>query len=348
MIVEYYGHRFSSITDPLGQLNYQINDSIKRVGVINWWWLTDDEVNLDRLKMFVEQQDVCFFLSEEVFKKYRNINLNEVFTLLNQYNVFYILFSEDYNLSVKPAENKCFYYPWFAKSPLFVPSSFDYELKYKEKPYIFNLLLGSKKSYRTLAFKNLKDNKNVYSSYLGHPKFKNNSATFLDEQDIQDTLINQNVNHEKLNTMREVTRENQQRIISHIIPEKIYANTHFDFVTETVATSGHYFFTEKTAKPLATGRFFCWYASSGCRSYLERYGFDFDNYLANYDNIHNDVDRLDAVFDVVEEITTEHTLLKEIYSRTELVRKHNMETYWKCTNDFNKKLQSWMAECLRI
>ena len=347
MIFEYYGPSQSCLTAFIDMLSCQFSNSTKRVGVINWWWLNDEELNLDKLKAFVEQQDICFFLSEEIFEKYNSININDVFSLLNKYNVYYILFSEDHSLTVKPAEDKSFYYPWFFKSPLYVPSNFKPELVYREKPYTFNLMLGSKKPYRTLLYKLLKDNKNIYSSYLGHPKFKNQSLTFLEDEDILLDLTNQNVEVDKLNTMNSIQRENERHVISHVVPEKIYADTHFDIVTETFVKHSHNFLTEKTAKPLATGRFFYWYASSGLIPYLERYGFIFDYDLISYDSITNDVDRLDDVLNLIEELSANKNLVKEIYEKTSYVREHNMRVYWEGRTRFAEDLYGWLLACVQ-
>jgi len=347
MIITYYGSDQSSINSSINVVDRQINDSTKKVGIINWWWLDSDQCNFDNLKKFIESQDVCFFLSEEILEKYNGINLNEVFSLLNQYNVYYILFSEDNTLSVKPRYDKSFFYPWFFKSPLYIPTSFNPDLEYKEKPFTFNLMLGSSKAYRTLFYKTLKENKAIYSSYLGHPKFKKQSNVFLDDEDIQSSLINQDVNLEKLNTMQKVERDSEMRVISHCVPQNIYANTHFDIVTETFVKQGHHFLTEKTAKPLATGRFFCWYASPGVISYLEKYGFLFDYDLLGYDGIENDVDRLAAVLDLIDEITTDQSLVKHIYTKYKDIRKHNMNVYWKESAEYHTKLERWMLECLK-
>lgn len=348
MIVEHYGQKESLLTPFINRLQLQYHDSTKRVGIINWWWLSDSKIDLNSLKMFVERQDICFFLSEEILGKYVfRLDINNVMALLNQYNVYYILFAEDNDLAVKPANQRLFYYPWFFKSPLYVSSSFKPDLVYREKQYTFNLLLGSNKSYRTLSYKVLKNNNNIYRSYLGHPQFKDQSMTFLDDEDIILDLTNQPIDVEKLNTMNSVQRADTRQIISHVVPEKIYANTHFDIVTETFVKQGHNFLTEKTAKPLATGRFFCWYASTGLASHLERHGFIFDHDLASYDSMHNDVDRLNKFLDVVEELSSNQTLVKEIYTKTADSRKHNMDVYWKGRDSFDDNLFDWMQSCLR-
>lgn len=349
MTLEYYGSG-SYLTQFIDKIQDVVIDSSKRIGVINWWWLNAEEADLNKLKAFVEQQDICFFLSEEILYRHEDsgINVNNVVALLNQYNVYYILFAEDNSLSVKPAEQRTFYYPWFFKSPLYVSSSFEPDLVYREKQYVFNLLLGSKKSYRTLSYKLLENNNNIYRSYLGHPKFKEQSMTFLEDEDILLDLINQDINVNKLYTMNAVQRDGAKRTISHVVPEKIYANTHFDVVTETFVKQHHHFFTEKTAKPLATGRFFCWYTTAGAVSHLERYGFAFDNNydLILYDSMENGVDRLNEVLDFIDEVSSNENYVKEIYKKTESNRKHNMDVYWDGRAKFNADISEWMLACI--
>ena len=169
------------------------NPRYKNLGVINWWWLTEEESQLENLKKFVDLQDICFFVSEEIFDRYNSVDMNKVFEMLNSQNVYYILFSSDASLDVQPSYNRSYYNPWFFKSPLYVPSNFIPNIDYVEKQYTFNLMLGSNKPYRTLAYKILKENNNIYSKYLGHPNFKIDSVLNLDSDDVCDSLISQDV-----------------------------------------------------------------------------------------------------------------------------------------------------------
>jgi hypothetical protein len=319
---------------------------IPNIGIINWWWTSEEEAQIENLKKFVESQDICFFVSEEIFDRHHCVDMNKVFEVLNSHNVYYILFSYDLTLSVQPDPNRTYYNPWFFKSPLYVPSNFVPDLDYTEKQYAFNLMLGSNKSYRTIAYKVLKDNKNIYSKYLGHPDFKLDSTYSLDDDNVYDNLISQDVVQHKLNTMNSLEKEGRKYAISHVVPEKIYANTHFDIVTETFVKHQHMFITEKTAKPLATGRFFCWYNSNNVINYLQQFGFDFTHYEAEYDNIANDVDRLNAMLDVVEEIANNHLFVKDIYEKSKPARIHNMEVFNRCTKNFHSRLDEWLLSCL--
>jgi hypothetical protein len=266
--------------------------------------------------------------------------------MLNSHNVFYITFSEDHNLTYEPNSHREFHAPWFFKSPLYVPSNFVPDLDYRDKSYAFNLMLGSNKPFRTLTYKVLKDNKNIYSTYLGHPVFKNNNLAELDDIDVQEDLTSQDVSSEKLFTMNFFVKEDKRYPLSHITPEKIYANTHFDIVTETFVKQAHNFVTEKTAKPLATGRFFVWYNSNNTAQYLERYGFRITGYTGYCDSIVHDVDRLDYMLELVDRISNDDMLIKKIYTDSKSARLHNMNNYKMQMKNFYGRLHNWMAECL--
>jgi len=318
----------------------------KNVGIINWWWTTEEEAQLENLKKFVESQDICFFVSEEIFDKHYSIDMNKVFDMLNSHNVYYIVFSQDLTLDVQPVPHRTYYNPWFFKTHLYVPSNYVPDLDYIEKPYTFNLMLGTRKPYRTIAYRVLKDNKNIYSKYLGHPTFKFDNIPNLDEDEVYTDLISQDVVRNKLHTMKFLEKEGRKYAISHVVPEKIYANTHFDIVTETFVKHQNMFITEKTAKPLATGRFFCWFNSNDVMTYLEQHGFSFMHYEAEYDKMHNDVDRLDAMLEVVEEISNNPLYVKDIYERSRQVRIHNMNVFKEQTTNFENRLTEWIIDCL--
>lgn len=323
-----------------------IADQKKRIGIIDWWWTTEEQAEIQNLKKFVESHDICFFISEEIFDGHHSVDMNKVFEMLNSHNVYYLLFSHDFTLKVQPSYNRSFYNPWFFKSPLYVPTTFTPDLDYVDKTYAFNLMLGSKKSYRTIAYNVLKNNKNVYSKYLGHSNFKYDSIPNLDDIEIYTDLFSQDVDQHKLNTMNFVERCGEKYPLSHLVPEKIYANTHFDIVTETFVKYQNMFTTEKTAKPLATGRFFCWFNSNNVISHLEKYGFDFMHYHADYDKMHNDVDRLNSMLELVEEISANPLFVKDIYEKSKHARIHNMEVYKEQRKNFNSRVSDWLLLCI--
>ena len=320
----------------------------KRIGVIDWWFITDkldsgciNQQEANDLKEFLEAHDVCFLISEEIIRKELYPNLGTIIDLLNQHNVHYLLFAKEsiHGPGQIPLDNTLSL-PWFAKSVLNTPEGFEADIDYTEKQYTFNLLLGRKKYYRTMMYNLSKDNKNIYSSYLGHPKYKRDLKENLDPEQIQNELISQDMNTNVLNTMKDIP---DQGIISHIIPKEIYANTHFDIVSETQIIPFCKFTTEKTAKPLATGRFFLWYNSFSIKEYLEKFGFGFDGYLLhNYDDITDDLARMNALFEIVSEISASKHLVKDIYTKTKQSRLWNMTNYNNLMGLTNQRVLSWI------
>jgi uncharacterized CHY-type Zn-finger protein len=334
-------NRFESIFFKLSDL---VSAPNIKVGIIDWWWTSAAEARVENLKKFVESQDICFFISEEVFNQHKSIDMNAVFKMLNSHNVCYLIFSKDFTLKEQPCPTKTFYYPWFFKGlgEFYVPTDFIPNLDYVEKPYAFNLMLGSEKWYRTYAYEKLKDNSNIYSTYLGHPEYKHHNLIQLDDTDIQTDLITQDVAQKKLHTTSFVEREGKPYLISHVVPQGVYANTHFDIVTETLVDSQNIFLTEKTAKPLITGRFFCWYNSENIINHLSQYGFDFSDYYAEYDMIPDNIDRLNSMLEVVKSIANDNLLLANIYEKTKIARIHNMETYKKHKENFTDRIETWI------
>lgn len=310
------------------------------IGVINWWWLSPEEATIENIVKFVDSNDICFFYSEEILYRHSHIDLNELFLILNSKNVFYIMMAEDYNLRIPPEISRSFYVPWFFKSRLFIENNFKLDLDYRDKQYAFNMMLGSIKPNRTLIYKLLSSNKNIYSTYFGHDKYKLESLTEYENEEIVNLLNGQDVSDNKrLDTM--VTTPSGHTL-SHVVPTKIYENSHFDIVAETFIKENHHFLTEKTAKPLATGRFFCWYSSSNLTGYLKKYGFSFETYFCSYDKITDHICRLDSFVNDVENISNSNSLIKHIYQVTKEERIHNMNVYKSVTERLPSEIESWL------
>lgn len=337
----YYGSRQSFFDNVV-----VTTDKNLKIGIINWWWLTSNEADISKIEKFVDSNDLCFFVSEEILDRHNNVDLNELFSVLNQKNVFYIFSAEHYSLSVPPSLNRSFYFPWFFKSPLYDEENFRTDYEYIDKPFDFNLLLGSRKANRSLTFKILNSDPKIYSTYFGHPFLKDLSNTEFEEAESLNLLTNQNVNEDKLNTMVFLNKNNSNFCLSHVVPRTIYNNSHFDIVHETFVKENHHFLTEKTAKPLATGRFFCWYASPYLKVYLGKYGFSFDTYYSNYDNSIDHLYRLDELLDLVKEISNNQNLVKHIYKITRDEREHNKVNYKNQTSTFYNNLTQWVEEVL--
>ena len=343
-ILSFYGDEHPWFKVPIEQAK-----SSFKVGVINWWSLTDEQAKLENIIKFVDSNYVCFFLSEEILHRPggndTRDSINELIIELNKRNVFYILFSDDGETPFN--RERLFYKPWVFKELLHIPSTVKIDLDYRPKKYTFNMLLGTNKSYRTLKYKILQSNEKIYSTYFGHPLYKDKSHTIFEETEILESLKNQDVVTNKINTMFPISRDNNIRPMSQTAPGDIYNNTHFDIVSETVINQ--HFVTEKVGKPLASGRFFCWYSYYGLKEHLENYGFSFTTYFSatNYDNINDSMLRLVAMINDVEYITNDDLLVQDIYAKTREERRHNIEVFKQHQKSFIPELVEWIQHVVQ-
>ena len=171
------------------------------------------------------------------------------------------------------------------------------------------------------------------------------SSNHLEDEDILTNLANQDITSGRLQTMHQVWREWRNVCISHVIPKAIYNNSHFDIVTETQSVAENLnFTTEKTGKPIATGRFFIWYNSPNQIEYLRQFGFEFQDYLSDYDGIIDDGKRLEAVTELIKEIGDNENYIKKIYEDTKEARIHNQEVFKKLSNTSHPTMNSWIEE----
>jgi len=315
----------------------------QNIGIIDWWWCTDQEQDTENIKKFVEMQDICFFISDEILNMghLEYADIDNMITMLNDHNVYFLMHSEESGLTVSPKSNRTLNTPWFYKSFLDIPADFEATLNYKPKPYMFNLLLGRNKTYRTLLYKILKHNPQVYSTYLGHHKYKHDVQNNMDTAEIQHKLCSQDMSKHQLNTMLDT--ENGRSCISHIVPTNIYNNTHFDIVSETQADKHMNFTTEKTAKPLATGRFFLYAGVNDVKKYLTQQGFSLETYnIKQYDHSTGYTTVITELTDYIEEITENPGLVEDIYTKTLEERIYNMHVYQEKSTNYYKQLNDWI------
>ena len=317
--------------------------SNKKIGVISYWAVCQDwtENDYHLLKNFLNQHDLCIFISDEVMSDDKERTIH-IISILEQYNTYYILFSKEKVFdSFNIKSDRVLNLPWFIKSPV---SDHDFPI-YSTKQYDFNMLLGSNRPHRTILFRALNNNKRIYTSYFGHSKFRHDSDIHLDEIDVLYTLKNQDTS-QKLNTMLPVIRNGNSIAISAAIPTAIYKETHFDIVSETKFDNEIFFSTEKTGKPLATGRFFCWLTAYNFQDYLKSFGFDVSDYYCKYDKIRDPVKRLADLIDFIDEITQSKLLVQEIYNTTLESRKHNFNNFKQIRKELNQKLNSWLENII--
>ena len=267
--------------------------------------------------------------------------LQEFMAEIDKLNVFYISSSEDNNYPLE--ESRTFNMPWFADRAIYTSRDTTIDFDYRQKDFTFNMLLGSEREYRTKMFERIRPHSYVYSTYMGHLHHRNNSDTYLEDKDILHKSISQDLRG-KLDTMVPVTLEYNNYILSHAVPEMIYNNTHFDIISESQHQTEHTnFTTEKTGKPLSTGRFFIWFNSPHKVEYLRKFGFELQDYLCEYDNIIDADKRLESVFELIKEIADNENYIKSIYKDTRDARIHNRTLVKKLSKTYISNLSSWIS-----
>lgn len=354
---------FSFYATPLKHFisNHDNIDTLnKRILVFDWWeylWEGNvpkfsKDVNIKLIVNKIKQYDVCFFVVTEAITPYNdNTGWKEVLRTLvdklNNLNVFYVMYSENDFLFPTPKETT-FTLPWFIWNDIFVhkPENFIDDLEYRKKTYTFNMLLGSKKDNRTRLYETLENKNYIYKTYFGHDIYRNTSDSHLDDSDILDMMKKQDVSTKKLNTVMKVERGDKKSSISHIIPRQIYMNSHFDIVSESQPEilQDSRFTTEKTGKPLSTGRFFIWYNSPNTEKYLRKFGFELSDYMIDYDKIINNDDRLNSVLELINYINHDEKTIKNIYHVTKEARMHNKNLYHNLSESTKERFTEWFLE----
>lgn len=308
------------------------------------------KLQLDNLLIEIKKYDICFFVISELIDMTqvyatgeRKKLLQEFMTEIDKLNVFYIASSEDSNYPLE--ESRTFNMPWFADRAIYTSQDTTIDFDYRQKDFTFNMLLGSNREHRTKMFERIRPHSYVYSTYMGHLQHRDNSDTYLEDKGILSQISSQDlVSNGKLDTMVPLYLENKRYILSHAVPEMIYNNTHFDIICESQHLSGStHFTTEKTAKPLSTGRFFIWFNSPNKVEYLRRYGFELQDYLCEYDNILDNDTRLEAIFELIKEIGDNENYIKKIYKDTKEARMHNQEVYKHTKSETRYERAVWIT-----
>lgn len=353
MTVLFYGQEDYRIKVILDSVKTTLYNSNIQIGVINWWLLTPDQVNLNKIEKFIDEQDVCFFLSIEIYhclahKSQISSYIQDTILLCNsKKNVYFIRYSEESNnFSVDFDITRTFHLPWFCKQQFFINENILLDYDYRSKKYTFNYLAGSRKNIRTQIYQAVADNPNIYSTYYGHPYLRKFSHKDLEDPTISQMLEVQDVFRNKLNTMVSLTLNKVDFAFSHVAPVSIYNDTHFDIVCETQTDNGLFFSTEKTAKPLLYGRFFVWFTSYGFRNYLNSFGFRFNTFPNFGDNIVDPIDRICCFKDFIESISGNENKILDIYELTKEDRKHNREHIINMLSNHNSMLSDWMSKIL--
>lgn len=329
----------------------------KRVGIVDFhFFFQEGDVNdpefylkrLGQLKFFCESNDIIIFFSQEFFdiKSFpTDFDKHQVIQLLLQYNAFFIFYDLDnhYDYTLIPKE-RFIGLPWFIKTNIYISSNI--RTKYEKKPYVFSCLLGGSRPERQKIFDELYHRQECYISYFGNKESIEKSNFSLEDPQIREFLLNQRIgNGQRLTTFVPMNIEGISYFMSQIVPTNIYNNCHFDIICETRAAYGEPFLaSEKTAKPLATARYFCHYAPPKYLEYLTKYGFSFEGYHNDYDMILDDHQRMQGLFDKVKYISKHENKIKYTYKESYNSRLYNQKHFFNLKETSIRQLQNFVLE----
>jgi hypothetical protein len=127
--------------------------------------------------------------------------------------------------------------------------------------------------------------------------------------------------------------------ISDQMPWKIYEQTYYTVVTETLGADT-FFWSEKTTKALLSQRLFIHVGAAGFLSKLHSFGFKtFDSIIdESYDQITNNKDRWNRAIDQIEFLATLDPA--KVLAKTEDIRRHNYNRLL----EFRKEIKTQMLE----
>jgi hypothetical protein len=213
------------------------------------------------------------------------------------------------------------------------------------RPYTFDALLGSKKSFRRYIFNRLKEDhlldRSLVSLTAGpYDQHYQNITVYNQpcadyESPALAYLEEDSVRQFKAQARSVETRYSANMLpdknipMSWLIPEKIYRNSWYSIVSET-DVAGFKFMTEKTAKPLFAKRIFVMFSSCGHLEFLRSQGFQtFSNIIdESYDTESDHNKRFDMAWQQVRKLAQSDPV--QLYTQVQEILEHNFLKIAEC------------------
>lgn len=216
------------------------------------------------------------------------------------------------------------YRPWWAFNLMNRNRYTDTNLP--NKPFLFDALLGRIKPHRSLVMNRFTESNLLDKSIVTYRK-----SVFDYHNDDSRDYVSPN-----LNPTWEV-QENIDYAVSDQMPWKIYEQTYYSVVTETLGADT-FFWSEKTTKPLLSQRVFVHVGSAEFLRTLHAFGFKtFGSIIdESYDQITNNKDRWNAAFDQIELLSKLDP--EEVLTKTADIRLHN----YNRLHEFRKEIKTQM------
>ena len=197
-------------------------------------------------------------------------------------------------------------------------------LQNNNRPFVADILLGTKKKHRDLFFKLLQERGLLDQCIVNY--FKHYKSNFLKNSK---EMVNLKIGSLEINDHVDTTMLTEKNVtLSQTISHDIYANSWFTVVAETICHNKIFFPTEKIGKPMMANRPFIVLSGKHYLRRLRQIGFKTFHPFINedYDNIDNMEDRMRAAFDsfigcMSQDQNQLRTKIKDILDHNEIVMK---------------------------
>jgi len=317
---------FPGIDQSDGSKYYFTNDKRKKI-VIKHWWPYLEHGHLEKQDLSWADLVVCY-TTEVVngpWSHYEKITTEQ----FNNPN-FITVCNGTYQLVDYPTDRVyedtltffsqtayyCYFEPW---------------MQTKNKPMIFDALLGQDRPHRVFLMKKLigsglidKTFASIYGSYsYRSPELYN----------IESQSINQYFQLDRIEAQDHMPGMTNGRNLGESIPIDVYRNSWYSLVAETL---GHRstFLTEKTAKPILLKRLFVLFGSQGSLSKLHRVGFKtfHDVIDESYDLEEDPIKRWSMAFEQVIKLSLlDHY---SVYKKIQPILEHNYQRILDIKSNF--------------
>ena len=210
------------------------------------------------------------------------------------------------------------------------------------KPFVFDCLLGAKKSHRNLLMsllqtQNMLSNNIVnYRDVFYAPEQHDEHLRAAMELVLQDQELCYPYISPNLDPTWEVS-DSISNSVSDIVPWEIYRQTRYSIISETVYMGG-FFFSEKTTKAMFGKRLFVIFSCAGYLTRLRSMGFrTFDNVIdESYDLETNDVRRFNMAFQQLKKLS--HMDYSRVQELTAEARQHNFERLYSLEKELKAEM----------
>ena len=194
------------------------------------------------------------------------------------------------------------------------------------KPYDFDVLLGARRPHRDYAMLAFTQSGLLDRSIVTYREMFVGGVIDPWTKQVHDCFPSTKLNYPYISPNLDPTWEVQENLVKNIspfMPYKMYQQTNYTVVCETLGTSDTFFFSEKTTKPLLAKRLFVMFGAVGFLKNLRNLGFETFGKIINekYDNIEDHITRFGHAFEQCQWLSEQDP--REIYSQIQGELEHN-------------------------